>query len=148
MRFKKYLLRQEKRTVTERMKKAFERKQAREAESLPLFGDQIREIQHSWEEEKRLRDLHDGKVTDRMRQNHAAVWRKARAAYFALDADTRAKCRAAWNAWVGPSDPLYLIYVVNQFNGVGAAREANMAADRQAMNSRIMARLRAQPELL
>lgn len=34
MRFKKYLLRQEKRTVTDRMKKAFERKQAREAESL------------------------------------------------------------------------------------------------------------------
>lgn len=148
MKFKKYLLRQEKRTVTERMKKAFERKQAREADSLPLFGDQIREIQHSWEEEKRLRELHDGKVTDRMRQNHAAFWRKARTAYFALEAEPRAKCRAAWNAWVGPSDPLYLIYVVNQFNGVGAEREAKMAADRQDMNNRIMARLRAQPELL
>ncbi|MGV8628029.1 hypothetical protein ACV367_20845, partial [Pseudomonas aeruginosa] len=114
MRFKKFLVRHEKRTLSERMKKAFERKQAREAESLPLFGDQIREIQHTWEEEKRLRDLHEGKVADRMRQNHAAVWRKARAAYFALNTETRAKCRAAWNAWVGPSDPLYLIVTGQQ----------------------------------
>src|SRR3546814_5144544 len=70
--------------------------------------------------------------SSRRRHTRCALVTGVQTCALPIYAETRAKCRAAWNAWVGPSDPLYLIYAVNQFNGIRAARDARMAEDRQA----------------
>ncbi|RIY89773.1 hypothetical protein [Pseudomonas aeruginosa] len=147
MKFKRYLIRHRTLDLNDRKRAAFERKQRKEAEGLPLFSSEVRELQHSWEEEKRLREITERKIIDRMRGRQAASWLRVRVAYFALPAEVRAQCRAAWNAWTGPNDPGYLIYIVNGFNGVRASREAQALEERRALRGRLVAHLQQQPSL-
>lgn len=71
-------------SVNERKAAAFRRKQQREAQALPLFSEQIREQQHSWDTELERRQAQDDLTVGRMRSFEAADVRKARAMYFAL----------------------------------------------------------------
>lgn len=135
-------------SVNERKAAAFRRKQQREAQALPLFSEQIREQQHSWDTELERRQAQDDLTVGRMRSFEAQMWRKARAMYFALPLELRGPCKAEWEAWRGPHNPFNLIYVVQKHNGVGAAREEKMAAERRASNARIVAMVSAQPCLV
>jgi len=63
MKFQRDELRHESLTVTGRKVQGFSRKQAREADALPLFSEQNRAEQHSWDDELQRRE----------RANHAFV---------------------------------------------------------------------------
>ncbi|MBK3468116.1 hypothetical protein [Pseudomonas sp. MF6776] len=132
----------------QRRASAFQRKQNREANALPLFAEQIREQQHDWETEKDARQRRDDACVARWRLREAALWRKARSMYFALPEQDRASCRQDWvKVFRGAWTPTSLIYLIEKYNGVGAEREARMAADRKAMNDRITTYLLSQQAL-
>lgn len=149
MKFKPFSLRPRPIDFNQRRAAAFQRKQEREANALPLFAEQIREQQHDWESEKEARQRKDDATIIHWRQRQAAIWRKARSMYFALPEQARAACRRDWEtvfraAWT----PTNLIYLVEKYNGVGDMREARMRADRRAMEARITAMLQAQQKLV
>lgn len=149
MKYKPFSLRPREIEFNQRRATAFERKQQREAQALPLFADQIREQQHDWETEKERRQSRDDATLLSWRAQQTKLWRKARAMYFALPAQSRAECKRDWErvfraAWT----PTNLIYLVEKYNGIGAQREAKMAEDRRQMEARIRARLEAQPALM
>lgn len=149
MRYKPFDLRPRQIEFTQRKASSFERKQEREANALPLFAEMIRGEQHDWETEKEIRQRKDDATLIQWRHRHAALWRKARAMYFALPADDRAAALRDWNTiWRGAWTPTNLIYLVEKYNGVGAQREAAMREDRRQMDARITAKLASQPGLL
>lgn len=149
MKFKPYGLRPRQIEFNQRRATAFERKQQREASSLPLFAEQIREEQHDWETEKDLRQTKDDATLIRWRAQHAALWHKARGMYFALPPEDRAAAMRDWRTiWRGAWTPTNLIYLVEKYNGVGAEREAKMAEDRRQSEARIRAWLESQPALM
>ncbi|MGG2576118.1 hypothetical protein ACQYZY_28825 [Pseudomonas aeruginosa] len=149
MQYKPYSLRPRQIDFNQRRATSFERKQQREASALPLFAEQIREEQHDWETEKEMRQSKDDATLIRWRAQHAALWRKARAMYFALPEQDRAASKRDWaTIWRGAWTPTNLIYLVEKYNGVGAEREARMAEERREMEVRIRARLASQPALM
>jgi len=149
MKYKPFSLRPRRIDFNQRRAAAFERKQQREANALPLFAEQIREEQHDWDSEKELRQSKDDATLINWRAQQAAIWRKARGMYFALPAQDGVSCMRDWaTIWRGAWTPTNLIYLVEKYNGVGAQREAKMAEDRRQMEARIHARLTAQPGLM
>lgn len=148
MKFQSFNLRHEPITINRRKEAAFARKQAREADALPLFAEQIREEQHGWEDEVQRRERANAAFVDRQRRQWAGFWRTARAAYFALPPAARAACKAEWDAWRGPHTPTNCIYVTEKHNGVRAERDAKMRAERRAMEERIRQRITAQAALV
>lgn len=148
MKFNKFCMRHEPITTNRRKESAFARKQAREAASLPLFAEQIREDQHDWDAELGRREKANFAFVISQRRLWVRFWRKARAAYFALPAEVRAACKAEWDAWRGPHTPTNLIYIVQKYNGVRAEREAKMRAEKLAMEARFRQSIAAQPALV
>jgi len=149
MKFKPFSIRPRPIDFNQRRAAAFQRKQEREANALPLFAEQIREQQHDWEAEKQARQQKDDTCIFNWRLREAAVWRKARRMYFDLPEQARTACRRDWEtvfraAWT----PTNLIYLVEKYNGVGEQREARMRAERRAMDARITAVLQAQHKLV
>lgn len=149
MRYKPFCHRPQAIEFNQRKASLFQRKQEREASALPLFAEQIREQQHDWESEKAQRQRKSDAITTNWRSREAALWRKARSMYFALPVHDRAACKRDWDTiFRGAWTPTNLIYLVEKFNGVGAAREEQMAAERRASNARIAEMVSAQPCLV
>ncbi|SEJ56709.1 hypothetical protein SAMN04244572_04905 [Azotobacter beijerinckii] len=131
-------------TYTSRKQAAFNRKLAREQQAMPLFADQIAQQQHSWDEEKRLRDQRNQRSVQRMRDLYARQWRKVRKDYYALAPALQAQCKARWHAFWGPKTPANLAYFVDQLNGALAARIAAGEAQTQRIRQKILAQAQAQ----
>lgn len=149
MNFKPFGLRKRTLDFNARKKAAFERKQQKQAEALPLFAEQVRAGQHSWQEEQVRRQTSDDAILERWRGREAALWRKARAMYFALPDDVRAKCKAHYDRlFRGAWTPTNLIYVVESFNGVGEERRAKMKQEFRESEARINAMLMSRPALI
>ncbi|HGO9799714.1 TPA: hypothetical protein ACLEB8_004904 [Pseudomonas aeruginosa] len=117
---------------TPRKEAAFARKLKREQDSMPLFAEQIAQEQRGWDEEKVNREERWRKSVQRMRDLQAKHWRKVRAAYYALDSETRARCRDYMEQWRGGYTPTNFIYIVEGFSGVREKREQRLRErDRQ-----------------
>lgn len=131
-------------TYTSRKEAAFNRKLAREQQSMPLFAEQIAQEQHSWDEEKRLRDQRNRRSEQRMRDLYARQWRKVRKDYYALSPELQAQCKARWHAFWGPKTPANLAYFVDQLSGALAARIAAGEAQTQRIRQKILASMAVQ----
>jgi len=90
---------------TSRKRAAFLRKQRLEREALPLFADQIAATQHGADEEMARRALWWNDTEQRLRDQRAASWRKARARLFALPDGLRQQVRDLWRTCPYPADP-------------------------------------------
>jgi hypothetical protein len=119
-----------------RRQAAFARKQARERERYPLFGDHIAAEQHTMDEEIARRTVRADSFEHRMRAFNARCWRDARKIYFAQSEAVRAEIRAKWAAWRGPTTSTYFAWLVDVESGNQARRvaacEAQYAAARTA----------------
>jgi hypothetical protein len=111
---------------------------------MPLFADQIAQEQHSWDEEKRLRNERNQRCEQRMRDLYARQWRKVRKDYYALAPELKAHCKAQWHAFWGSKTPANLAYFVDQLNGALAARIAAGEAQTQRIRQKILAQAQAQ----
>jgi hypothetical protein len=122
-----------------RRQAAFARKQARERERYPLFGDHIAAEQHTMDEEIARRTVRADSFEHRMRAFNARCWRDARKIYFAQSEAVRAEIRAKWAAWRGPTTSTYFAWLVDVESGNQARRvaacEAQYAAARTARGS-------------
>lgn len=90
---------------TSRKRAAFLTRQRRDREKLPLFADMIAAGQHSVDEEMARRAIWWPQQQQRMRDERAEVWRRARGRLFAFDAPERRTIRAAWRDCPYPADP-------------------------------------------
>lgn len=126
-------------TFTERKAAAFLKRQQRERDALPLFADLIAAEQSDWATEQERRLELASKSEQGMRDHAARVWRKARAAYFAMPAEQRAACLAEWNAWWGPKKAECFAYVVSKYSGEYEAKRAAYREEVRASNARIAA---------
>lgn len=90
---------------TSRKRAAFVRKQRREREALPLLSDMIAATQHSVDEEMARRAVWWPEQQQRMRDERAAVWRRARARLFEFPDPVRRSIRRAWGDCPYPADP-------------------------------------------
>ncbi|MDF3882660.1 hypothetical protein ACU4GD_15175 [Cupriavidus basilensis] len=119
-----------------RRQAAFARKQARERERYPLFGEHIAAEQHTVDEEIARRTVRADSFEHRMRALNARCWRDARKIYFAQADAVRAEIRAKWAAWRGPTTSTYFAWLVDVESGNQARRvaacEAQYAAARMA----------------
>ncbi|EPP9374607.1 hypothetical protein PZF67_006340 [Pseudomonas aeruginosa] len=129
---------------TSRKESAFARKLQREQEALPLFAEQIASEQRGWDEEKARREAASRQTLQNWRDLQAKHWRKLRAAYYAMDADTRARCREYMKAWRGPCNPVNFIYIVEGFNGVREARNKELRERDRLLREEIERKLDAE----
>lgn len=90
---------------TSRKRAAFVTRQRREREALPLFADMIAAGQHSVEEEMARRARWWPEQQRRLRDERAAVWRRARTDLFAFAEPRRRAIRRAWHDCPYPADP-------------------------------------------
>ena len=90
---------------TSRKRAAFVTKQRREREALPLFADMIAARQHSVDEEMAHRARWWPEQQQRLRDERAAVWRRARARLFEFPAAKRKTIRRTWRDCPYPADP-------------------------------------------
>lgn len=141
-------LRHESREFSRRMEMAFARKQQRERDSLPLFADQVSELQHSWEDEKAAREERNYRSIQNWRNFLAAQWRSVRQRYYALPAEQRAFCRQQWHAFWGKHTPSNLAYYVDGLNGERARRVAAGREETMAIRRRIEAEMGEQTALI
>ncbi len=111
---------------TPRKQSAFARKLRREQDALPLFAAQIASEQRNWDEEKIRREENYKASIQRWRDLQAKQWRKLRAAYYAMDTETRIRCRDYMKTWRGPCNPTNFIYIVEGFNGVRETRNREL----------------------
>lgn len=81
---------------TSRKRAAFLTKQRREREALPLFADMVAATQHSVDEEMADRAMWWPRQQQRLRDERAKVWRRARADLFAFPEPRRRSIRRAW----------------------------------------------------
>lgn len=131
-------------TYTSRKQAAFNRKLIREQQSMPLFAEQIAQAQHSWDEEKRLREERNQRCVQRMRDLYAKQWRKVRKDYYALSPELKAQCKAQWHAFWGPKTASNLAYFVDQLNGALAARTAAGEAQTRLIRQKVLAQVQVQ----
>lgn len=89
---------------TSRKRAAFLTRQRRDRENLPLFADMIAATQHSVDEEMARRSIWWPQQQQRMRDERAKVWRRARGRLFAFDAPERRTIRSAWRDCPYPAD--------------------------------------------
>lgn len=122
---------------------AFERKKKREQDRHPLFAEEIAAGQTSWEQEAIRRELASIRTEQEWRNRVAGWWRKGRRMYFAAPAEIRQKISAYWNAWTGPADATYFIYVVELHNGDMAARNEILKVRDKASRKKALAEFRA-----
>lgn len=111
---------------TPRKESAFTRKLQREQDALPLFSEQIASEQRGWDEEKARRVTAARKTLQSWRDLQARHWRKVRAAYYEMDAETRARCREYMGQGRGPCNPVNFIYIVEDFNGTREERNQRL----------------------
>lgn len=90
---------------TTRKRAAFVTKQRRERDALPLFADMIAGGQHGVDEEMARRAAWWPQQQQRLRDEHAAVWRRARADLFGFQPGQRRTIRRAWRDCPYPADP-------------------------------------------
>ncbi|HBO5514600.1 TPA: hypothetical protein L4559_003494 [Pseudomonas aeruginosa] len=129
---------------TSRKESAFARKLQREQDSLPLFAAQIASEQRGWDEEKIRREaIYRGSVQS-WRDLQAKHWRKLRSAYYAMDAETRVRCREYMLTWRGPCNPVNFIYIVEGFNGVREARNKDLRERDRLLREEIERKLDAE----
>ena len=103
---------------TSRKRAAFVAKQRREREALPLFADMIAAGQHSVDEEMVRRAEWWPEQQQRLRDERAKVWRRARSNLFAFPEPRRRAIRRAWRDCPYPADPYGLADFLHQI-GVG-----------------------------
>lgn len=99
---------------TSRKRAAFVHKQRREREALPLFADMIGRTQHSVEEEMAQRAVWWPERQQRLRDERAAVWRRARAGLFEFPTDRRQTIRRTWRDCPYPADPYSFADLLHQ----------------------------------
>lgn len=99
---------------TSRKRAAFVTKQRREREALPLFADMIAVRQHSVDEEMARRAEWWTQQQQRLRDDRAAVWRRARARLFDFPADRRRTIRRIWRDCPYPADPYSFADLLHQ----------------------------------
>ncbi|WP_298193061.1 hypothetical protein [Novosphingobium sp.] len=99
---------------TSRKRAAFVHKQRREREALPLFADLIGQTQHSVEEEMAQRAVWWPERQQRLRDERAAVWRRARAGLFDFSTDRRQTIRRIWRDCPYPADPYSFADLLHQ----------------------------------
>ncbi|HFS8928959.1 TPA: hypothetical protein ACH1VU_006235 [Pseudomonas aeruginosa] len=129
---------------TSRKESAFGRKLQREQEALPLFAEQIASEQRGWDEEKARREAASRQTLQNWRDLQAKHWRKLRASYYAMDAETRSRCREYMKAWRGPCNPVNFIYIVEGFNGVREARNKELRERDRLLREEIERKLDAE----
>ena len=90
---------------TSRKRAAFLTKQRREREALPMFADMIAATQHCVDEEMFRRARWWPQQQQRLHDERAKVWRRARARLFAFPDAVRCSIRRAWRDCPYPADP-------------------------------------------
>ncbi|WP_145200335.1 hypothetical protein [Sphingobium sp. B2] len=90
---------------TSRKRAAFLTRQRRDREKLPLFAGMIAATQHSVEEEMARRAEWWPQQQQRLRDERAAVWRRARNRLFEFGEGSRSAIRRAWRDCPYPADP-------------------------------------------
>lgn len=100
--------------ATSRKRAAFVHKQRRERQALPLFSDMIARGQRSVEEEMDHRAEWWPRRQQRLRDERAAVWKRARARLFEFPADRRRAIRRAWRDCPYPADPYSFADLLHQ----------------------------------
>lgn len=125
-----------------------ERDRAREAARLPLFADQVPAApRFDLQAETAARQAHQDRSIQSQRDFDARVWREARRDYFAAAPEIRARIRAAWSTWRGPTTCLYFRYVVDEATGVMQRRAEAQRATAAKYRAEAIAVLLAQGEL-
>lgn len=99
---------------TARKRSAFAAKQRREREKLPLFADMIAAGQHSVDEEMARRAEWWPDQQQRLRDERASVWRRARARLFTFPETTRQTIRRIWRDCPYPADPYSFADLLHQ----------------------------------
>lgn len=99
---------------TSRKRAAFFQKKRREREALPLFAGMIGRTQHSVEEEMARRAVWWPERQQRLRDERAAVWRRARAGLFEFPTDRRQMIRRIWRDCPYPADPYSFADLLHQ----------------------------------
>ena len=138
---------------TPRKEQAFLNRHKRVARKLerdcPLFADQLTPAPETdVEAEKAQRIARARTGEQRMRDHDASVWRKGRASYFACDPAVRVRIMAEWRVWPGPANPLYFVYVVEKYNGVGDERMRRMREREAEIRAAALPMLNIQGDLL
>lgn len=118
-----------------RRQAAFARKQARERERYPLFGDHVAAEQHTMDEEFARRTVRADSFEHRMRAVNARCWRNARRIYFGQADAVRAEIRAKWAVWCGPTTSTYFAWMVDVESGNQARRVAACEAQHAAVRA-------------
>ncbi|MFZ2629686.1 MAG: hypothetical protein WAX67_12510 [Rugosibacter sp.] len=99
---------------TPRKRSAVLRKQRSERESLPLFADQVAALQPSVDEVMAKRSSLADTVEMERRKFVAKWWRVARASFYGLPSDQKAKVITRWRRWWGPRNSSCLLYLCAQ----------------------------------
>ncbi|MEP3921088.1 hypothetical protein [Ascidiaceihabitans sp.] len=102
-------------TDTSRKRAALRRKQRLEREALPLFADQIAEVQPNEDQVMQDRAIAWLKHEVRDRHEQAAKLRDARRQIDAMPTVERRAVRRAWDCAPYPADPSYLLSVLHSY---------------------------------
>ena len=99
---------------TSRKRAAFAAKQRREHDALPLFGEVIAAGQHSVDAEMSRRTVWWPDQQQRLRDERAQVWRRARTELFVFPDAARLAIRRAWRDCPYPADPYSFADLLHQ----------------------------------
>jgi hypothetical protein len=101
---------------TSRKRAAFATKQRYEREALPLFAEMIAARQHGVDEEMARRAEWWPRRQQDLRDERAAVWRRARSRLFAFPEAMRQAIRRAWRDCPYPADPYSFADLLHQIH--------------------------------
>lgn len=109
MRFRRYALRFEERTVTSRRLAAAKRKLEKQANALPLFAEHIRAEQPTPEQVVAKADDNFRRFCAGMRAHEAQTWLRGRALLRALPKAQRLALLAEWDAAHMPATAVFFV---------------------------------------
>lgn len=112
-------------TVTERKKKAYERKLNNQLAQYPLIAFHVAEGQKSLDDEFSQRVQSASKIEQARRDTIAKLWRRGRKLYYSLPSELKVLVKTQWLNWWGGRTSYNFWYVVENYSG---EREKRLAA--------------------